>query len=92
MTLWCLGYPEQALARLHDVLALAYELSHPFSLALARCYAAYVYQFLRDVPAVHDHAEAAVTLSTEQGFPLWAAWGTNLRGWALAMQGQRPPT
>jgi len=37
---------------------------------------------------VHDHAEAAVTLSTEQGFPLWAAWGTNLRGWALALQGQ----
>jgi len=33
MTLWCLGYPEQALARVHDALALAHELSHPFSLA-----------------------------------------------------------
>jgi predicted ATPase len=27
-------------------------------------------------------------LSTEQGFPLYAAYGTSLRGWALAMQGQ----
>jgi predicted ATPase len=27
-----------------------------------------------------------MTLSTEQGFPLWAAWGTMLRGWALAKQ------
>jgi predicted ATPase len=37
---------------------------------------------------VHEHAEAAVTLSTEQGFPLWLALGTSLRGWVLAMQGQ----
>jgi predicted ATPase len=87
-TLWLLGYPAQALARLHDALALAHELSHPFSLAFARCWAARVAQFCRDVPAVHEQAEAAVALSTEQGFPQWAAWGTSLRGWALAMQGQ----
>ncbi len=37
---------------------------------------------------MHEQAEAAVALSTEQGFPLWAALGTILRGWALAMQGQ----
>jgi predicted ATPase len=47
-----------------------------------------VSQFRRDVPAVHEQAEAAVALSTEQGFPLWAALGTSLRGWALALQGQ----
>jgi hypothetical protein len=40
------------------------------------------------VPAVHEQAEAAIALSTEQGFPLWVALGTSLRGWALAMQGQ----
>ena len=33
MTLWLLGYPAQALARLHDGLVLAHELSHPYSLA-----------------------------------------------------------
>jgi predicted ATPase len=88
MTLWCLGYPAQALARLHDALALAHELSHPFSLAWVQSAAAIVSQFRLDVLAVHEHAEAAVTLSTEQGFPLWAAMGTSWRGWALAMQGQ----
>jgi predicted ATPase len=41
------------------------------------------------VPAVHEHAEAAVALSTEQGFTQRAAQGTSFRGWALAMQGQR---
>jgi predicted ATPase len=88
LTLWLLGYPEQALTRLYEGLALAHELLHPFSLTYTRCWAAWVYQFRRDVQAVHEHAEAAVALATEQGFPLWEAWGTSLRGWALAMQGQ----
>ena len=83
-----LGYPDQALARLYEALALAHELSHPYSLAFARCGAAYIYHFRRDVPAVHEHAEVAVTISTEQGFPHWAAQGMSWRGWALAMQGQ----
>jgi predicted ATPase len=87
--LWLLGYPDQALVHIHDALTLAHELSHPFSLAWARCWAAYVYQFRRDVPAVHEQAEAALTLSIEQGFPLWAAYGTSFREWALALQGQR---
>jgi predicted ATPase len=47
-----------------------------------------VNQLRRDAPAVHAQAEATVTLSTEQGFTLWAAWGTSLRGWALALRGQ----
>jgi predicted ATPase len=86
MTLWLLGCPEQALARLHDALALAHELSHPYSLASAPCLAAMVSQLRRDVPAVHGHPEAAVALATEQGFPLLVAWGASLHGWALAMQ------
>jgi class 3 adenylate cyclase/predicted ATPase len=88
LTLWLLGYPAQALVRLHDGLALAYELAHPYSLAWARCWVAFVSQLYRDVPAVREHAEAAVALSTEQSFPYWAALGTILRGWALAMQGR----
>jgi class 3 adenylate cyclase/predicted ATPase len=87
-TLWLLGYPAQALAHLHEALALAQELSHPYSLAYARCWVALISQCRRDMPAVHAHAEAAVALATEQGFPLWMAIGTSLRGWALAMQGQ----
>ena len=88
MILWVLGYPTQALARLHEALAWPHELSHPFSLAVGRCLAATVSQFRRDVPAEHEHAEAAVALATEHGIPQWAAYGTSLRGWALAMQGQ----
>jgi class 3 adenylate cyclase/predicted ATPase len=87
-TLWLLGYPAQALARVQDGLALAHELSHPYSLAFARCVAAMVSQFRRDMPAMHEQAEAAVALATEQGFAQWAVQGAILRRWALAMQGQ----
>jgi predicted ATPase len=88
MLLWVLGYPAQALARRHEALALAQELAHPYSLAYAWCLAAFVSQFRRDAPAVLEQAEAAVALSTHHGFPVWAALGTLLCGWARAMQGQ----
>ena len=88
MTFWLLGYPAQALACIHDALALAHALSHPYSLAWARCEAAVVLQCRRDVLAVHEHADAAVALAIAQSFPQWATRGTSLRGWALAMQGQ----
>jgi class 3 adenylate cyclase/predicted ATPase len=87
LTLWLLGYPEQAMTHIHEALALAHALSHPFSLAFAWCWAAMVSQMRRDVSAAYEQAEAAVTLSTEHGFPGWAALSTLVRGWALAMQG-----
>jgi predicted ATPase len=86
-TLWSLGFPAQALDRVDEALALARELSHPFSLAFARRLAAFS-QCRRDVAAVHAHAEATVARSTKQGFTQWAVQGTMLRGWALTLQGQ----
>ena len=86
--LWLLGYPTQALARLHEALALAHELAHPFSLVVARSMAASFSQRCRDVPAVHEQAAVAVALATEQSFPVYVALGTIMRGWALAMQDQ----
>jgi predicted ATPase len=88
LTLWVLGYPAQALARVHEALALAQELSHPVSLAWTQVCMAIVAQFHRDVLAVYEQAEAAIALATEQGFPQWTAVGTIFRGWALAMQSQ----
>lgn len=87
-TLWLLGYPDQALARAHDVLRMATELAHPFSNACARLFVAMVCQFRRDVQDVYEHAEAAVTISSEQGFLLWLTMSTILRAWALTARGQ----
>src|SRR5229473_126403 len=50
--------------------------------------AAVLHQLRREGQAAQERAEAMITLSSEQGFPYWLAWGTILRGWALAEQGQ----
>jgi predicted ATPase/class 3 adenylate cyclase len=87
-TLWCLGYPAQALLRSQEALALAQALSHPLSLALAQHYAASLHYRRREVSAVQALAEALLTLATAQGFPVYIGHGTYWRGWMLAMQGQ----
>jgi class 3 adenylate cyclase/predicted ATPase len=87
--LWLLGYSDQALQRGHEAISLAQELAHPFSLAFALNWVATVHQFRRDARATRERAEALIALSTEQGFALWVAFGTVLRGWALAEQGGR---
>jgi predicted ATPase len=86
--LWLCGYPDRALKSVHDALALARELAHPYSLAWGLYIAAANHQFRREERAVHEWADAAISLATEQGFPLWVAMGAMLRGWALAEQGQ----
>ena len=86
--LWLLGYPDQALQRSHEALTLAQELAHPFSLAYALTFAAWVHQFRREGQATQARAEALCALAREQGFALFLATGTMHRGWALAEQGQ----
>jgi len=86
--LWLRGYPDQALQRSQEALALAQELSHPFSLAYALVTAARFHLFRREVQAAQERAEALMVLCAEQGFALRMAQGTILRGWALAMQGE----
>ena len=80
-TLWCLGYPEQALHKSHEAAALAQRLSHPFSLTVALAYAAMLYQFRRQIPAARERAEATVALCKEHGFAYYLAWGTIVQGW-----------
>jgi TOMM system kinase/cyclase fusion protein len=86
--LWYLGYPDQALRRVHDALTLAQEVSHPFSLGFALAFAAWLHQLRREGHAAHERAAALIALATDQAFPFWDSWGTVLRGWALAEQGQ----
>ena len=85
---WVLGYPDQALQRIHAAHAMARELSHPFSLGYALAWTVFVPQFRRDGRTVQEWTEALVTLATEQGFAQLLLFGTILQGWALAAQGQ----
>jgi predicted ATPase/class 3 adenylate cyclase len=87
-TLWCLGYPTQAVERSQEALALAQALAHPYSLTMARYWAARLYHHRRDVLAVQAQADALLTLAMTHEFTAFVAHGTCWHGWALAMQGQ----
>ncbi|NVM26883.1 MAG: hypothetical protein HWN70_13335, partial [Desulfobacterales bacterium] len=85
---WCLGYPDQALSRSQQALAMARELGHPFSLADVLCYAGCLFNAMRrDAQALKDNAEELLRLSNEK-VPAWMGAGTRYRGEALAMLGQ----
>jgi predicted ATPase len=88
LALWHVGHPEQAYNRSCEALALARTSSHHHSLALALVFAAWLHQFRREPQAAREHAEAAIAICAEQGFPLFMSMGTILRGWALGQEGR----
>jgi predicted ATPase/class 3 adenylate cyclase len=85
--LWLLGYPDQAVASSQAALALAQQLAHPLSLAIALYWAAMLYQLRREAPLTQVRAEALTTIATDQGFPGLLAQTMPLLGWALAARG-----
>ena len=86
LTVWLLGYPDQALKRCREALDEAQLVSHPHSLAAAQNWAAMLHHMRGEPTAVQAMAQAAISLSEEQGFPHWLTMGTMLQGWASAMQ------
>jgi predicted ATPase len=85
--LWVLGYPDQAVASSQAALALAQQLAHPLSLAIALYWAAVLHHLRREATLTQAHAEAAMTLATDQEFLQILAQATPQRGWALAASG-----
>jgi predicted ATPase len=86
--LWMLGYPEQARRRMHEGLALARELAHPFTLALALYQSTQLALYLGEMQGAAEQAEALMALAAEQGFAQWIDAATFLHGKVLTTQGQ----
>jgi predicted ATPase len=87
VALWLLGTPDQALAWIHDALGLAQTLAYPLSLAFALATAMLLHQHRREPQATGEQAAALIALCTTYGPAQYAAMGTLLQGWALAVQG-----
>jgi predicted ATPase len=86
VALWLLGYPDQAVERSRQAVALGRGLGQPSSLALGLYFDAMVRQYRREGPAARESAEAAVAIATEHGLTFWLAGGWIMRGWALLEQ------
>jgi len=86
LTLWALGYPDQAFHSLADTLARAPELAPPFSVAQVLNFSAHLHQLRREPQASRVCAEQGLALCTEHGFDLYGRWCLLPRGWADVQQ------
>jgi predicted ATPase/class 3 adenylate cyclase len=85
---WFLGHPDTARQYSEQAISNAEKIRHPFTLAFALAFGAYLCQHLQDVEGTRDHANRVMAVSSEHGFLHWKHQATILRGWALAELGQ----
>ena len=88
LSLWSLGFPDQASKWTEESIRLAREQRHPFSLALALDFAASFHALRREDEVARNYAEEAIEISEKQNFPMWLAMGRILSGWAQAERGE----
>lgn len=86
--LWYLGYPDRAVRRNEEAIALAQELSQTFSMILAVEFGAVVRHLRRESSLAKAGAETDVALSTEQVNAYFLGCGMVEQGWAIAQEGQ----
>jgi class 3 adenylate cyclase/predicted ATPase len=85
---WFLGHTDKARQRIEEAIFNAEKKGHPFSLAFACEFGAYLCQHLRDIQGTVDYAKRALVVSSEHGFLHWRYQATILQGWALTELGQ----
>jgi Predicted ATPase len=86
-TLWFLGFPDQALERMHESLTLVRESYEPHGLAHRLLFASILHQLRQEPRESQEYAEAALTISREHGLVMYEAQARITRGWALTEQG-----
>jgi predicted ATPase len=87
VTLWLLGYPDQAREWSEAALTQAQGLHHAFTLQQTLAFSAIHHLLRREAAVAQERAEAARALCTEHGFADYLAWGTIAWGAAWAAQG-----
>ncbi|HVT19496.1 MAG TPA: AAA family ATPase, partial [Thermoanaerobaculia bacterium] len=86
--LWQLGYPDQSLELSRKALRLAGAFSHAFSRCFLLCGAAWNLLQVRDAAGARTSADQVIEIAQAHGLGNFLAWGTTLRGAAIAAQGE----
>jgi predicted ATPase len=86
--LWILGYPDQALMRVSEALALAQDLDHPYTIAFAHYMTSVVHLFRGDAARAFESAEKSFEMSQEQRFSLYVILSRISRGRAVGDLGR----
>ena len=85
--LFCLGYPDSALAESSAAVAEAQRLAHPPSLAVGLAIGARVLSLLGHNAILSEWVAQLVAVTTAQGFAHWGAQGTIYYGWVKVRNG-----
>jgi len=88
LTLWALGYPDQALTCCAKAEAAAQEISHPYSRCFALSGASMAHDLRREPGPIEKYADALIAVAADQGFPFWSALGAAYRAHSLIQQGR----
>jgi DNA-binding SARP family transcriptional activator len=88
LLMWELGYPEQALRRSQETIALARKLGLIQTLLVAYCEAGICAMMRQDIQLAHEYGEVLVHLTAKHRNAFGEVAGHCIYGWALAMQGQ----
>jgi predicted ATPase len=82
--LFCLGFPDQALAQSNKAIAEARRLPHPPTLAMSLSMDAHRLSIIGDDIGLEQRVDGLVAVATDQGFPFYRAMGAIYRGWVEA--------
>jgi predicted ATPase len=85
---FCLGFPDQALARTNDAISEARRLTHPEFLAQTLSFGGRLHLLDGNDAALGERASELIEVATVQGFPLRRAQGTIYRGWVKVKNGE----
>jgi predicted ATPase len=85
---WFVGQSDAARHHTAQALSNAEDLRHPYTLAFALVFAAYLCQHLRDVEGTRHHAGRALSIATSHAFLHWKHQAAVLHGWALVGLGE----
>jgi predicted ATPase len=85
--LWLRGYPDQAQARLKELLARTREIARPFDLLMSLDFAFDLAHYLRHSQAGQEYAAEYSALTAKHRYPHCVAVEKTFRGWVLAGQG-----
>ena len=88
LTLWLLGYPDQARTKVKEALPLADIFRQPVDRGYISSMNSIVHQLRGDVALTLEQAAATMEYARENGLDQWVNHGRILYGWALAQGGQ----
>jgi predicted ATPase len=86
--LFCLGYPEAALADAENAFKCAREIGHATTLMHALAYASFIQIQCGNYPTANAIVDELVTLADEKAALLWKAIGMTHQGWLFARTGK----